>query len=389
MQIISEPDCNVFKLVALFPIGRSLENKRGLVQSVAAMMKKASQKKTNKLLHEYLDRYSIQIEIYSTPTHLTAQMHCHKKFIDCAIPILFEILFLAKFSMRHWLLVQRQTIDSIEQQMMQTDFWADKILSEHLLGAEHPLGYYSTPQDYSRIQLSDIETFYDQFVAKSKPEFFLAGDGVSLAKKLIQAESKKYDLSKMKQTKTKAIVNTIPKKLEKKVIGSSQASVRFGKIVERKSFADFQNLELINIFLGGYYMSELMKLLRIEMGLTYGVYSHLNHFPEFSVLNFGFELDKKNIPIAMDAIFKLFERLKKEEKIEIAVVAKEYYSQWSKNSEKSLQEIMYKARMFKLQYDYDAYTTWASGLENLPKTKTISIDSSIFDFTSYSKSIAY
>lgn len=387
--MIPEPGCNVFKLVALFPIGRSLENKRGLVQSVAAMMKKASQKKSNKLLHEYLDRYSIQIDIYSTPTHLTAQLHCHKNFIDFAIPIFFEILFLAKFSKRHWQLVQRQTMDSIEQQMMQTDFWADKMLSEYLLGHEHPLGYYSTPEDYNKIQFGEIETFYHQFVAKTKPEFFLAGDGINLAKKLIAEESKKYQLSKKNQTKAKSIVNVTPGKLEKKLNGSSQASVRFGKVVERKSFTDFQNLELINMFLGGYYMSELMKLLRIEMGLTYGVYSHLTHFPDFSILNFGFEIDKKNISRALEAIFKLFERLKKEKKIEIAEVAKEYYSQWSKNSEKSLQEIMYKARMFKLHYDYDNYVSWAQSLEKIPKTKTMIIDSSMFDFSTYSKSIAY
>lgn len=64
MKIISEPGCQVFKLVALFPIGRNLESKPALVQSVAAMMKKSTQKKTNKRLHECLDKYSIQIEIF-------------------------------------------------------------------------------------------------------------------------------------------------------------------------------------------------------------------------------------------------------------------------------------------------------------------------------------
>ena len=389
MQTIPEPGCHVFKLVAMFPIGRTLENKRGLVQSVASMMKKATQNKSSRILHEYLDRYSIQVEIYSTPTHITAQLHCHKKFIDKAIPVYFEILFQAKFLKANWQLVQRQTMDSIEQQMMQTDFWADKMLSEHLLGVEHPFGYYSTPQDYYHIQLDEIEAFYYQFVTKAKPEFFLAGDGIASAKKLIQDELKKYDLQKLKPSKTFEIENRTPDKLEKKVIGSSQASVRLGRVIKRNSFKDFQDLELANMFLGGYYMSELMKLLRIEKGLTYGVYSHLNHFPKFSVLNFGFETDKKNISIAFNAIFELFDRLKKEKKIEKTEVAKEYYSQWSKNSEKSLQEIMYKARMYKLQYDYDDYVSWTQSLENIPKSKTMTIDFSIFDFSTYSTSIAY
>ena len=89
MEIIAEPGCQVFKLVALFPIGRDVEPKRALVQSVAAMMKKATQKKTNKRLHEWLDKYSIQIEIFSTPIHFTAELYCHVKFLNHAIPVFF------------------------------------------------------------------------------------------------------------------------------------------------------------------------------------------------------------------------------------------------------------------------------------------------------------
>jgi predicted Zn-dependent peptidase len=389
MHIIAEPGCNVFKLVALFPIGRSCETKHGLVQSVAAMLKKATDKKTNKVLHEFLDRYSIQIEIYSTPTHLTAQMHCHKRFLEKAVPIFFEILFRAKFSYKNWQLAKRQTIDSIEQQMMQTDFWAEKMLTEHLLGEDHPYGYYSTPQNYYGIQIDEIKTFYHLYVSKIKPEFFIAGDDTNIAKKIIEGELKNYKLISKNTVKAPSIKNALPSKLEKRILGSSQASVRLGKVIEKKSFKDFQKLELLNMFLGGYYTSELMKLLRIELGLTYGVYSHLHHFPEFSVFYIGFEMDKKNVPVALEAITKLFERLSKENMIEISEAAKEYYSQWSKNSEKSLQEIMYKARMYKLQYDYEEYESWTKGLENFRKSKTISIDSSIFDFSTYSKSIAY
>ena len=208
-------------------------------------------------------------------------------------------------------------------------------------------------------------------------------------KLLIGSSNKVTAKPERKPIKTIVIENRTPDKLEKKIIGSSQASVRLGKVIKRNSFKDFQDIELANMFLGGYYMSELMKLLRIEKGLTYGVYSHLNHFPKFSVLNFGFETDKKNISIAFNAIFELFDRLKKEKKIEKTEVAREYYSQWSKNSEKSLQEIMYKARMYKLQYDYDDYVSWAQSLENIPKSKTMTIDSSIFDFSTYTTSTAY
>jgi predicted Zn-dependent peptidase len=389
MQIISEPGCQVFKLVALFPIGRNLESKRALVQSVAAMMKKSTQKKTNKRLHEWLDKYSIQIEIFSTPTHFTAELYCHIQFLNQAIPIFFEILFQAKFIKTQWHIVRDQTMSFIEQQMKQTDFWADKLLSEHLLGKQHPLGYYSCPKDYTHINLEDIEHFYKEFLQTCKPQFFLAGDNTADALKLVNIELKNYRFSIRTKRKSISIEQNLPQMIERKLTATAQASVRLGQLFERKSFQDFQNLELLNIFLGGHYMSELMKLLRVELGLTYGVYSNLNHFPGYSVFYIGFETDKKNVAVALDAISNLFIRLKKEMKLKIAESAKEYYSQWSKNGERSLQEIMYALRMKKLGYPYLDYVTWVNSLENLPKSASISIKSTIFDFSKYSKTVVY
>jgi len=389
MHIIAEPGSQVFKLIALFPVGRDIESKRALVQSMAAMMKKSTQKKSNKRLHEWLDRYSIQVEIYSTPTHFTAELYCHVSFLNQAIPIFFEILFQSQFTNTQWRIVRDQTMSFIEQQMKQTDFWADKLLSEHLLGNQNPLGYYSHPEDYANIKLLDIQNFYSEHIAKRAPLFFLAGDHTDVAAQLINLEKKNYKLLTTNRERVSTFTSSPPRKIEKKMSGSAQASIRLGQIFQRNSFLDFQNLELINMFLGGYYMSELMKILRIELGLTYGVYSYLNHFPDYSVFYIGFETDRKNIPSALEAISKLFLRLKKEMKIKIAESAKEYYSQWSKNGERSLQEIMYAVRMQKLGYNYTEYVAWGSSLENLPVDKTISIEYPIFDFSKYSKSIVY
>lgn len=389
MQILAEPGCEVFKLVALYPVGRSLESKRGLVQSVGSMLKKATEQKSNKVLHEYLDRYAIQIEVYSTPTHLTAQLHCHANFVDKAIPIFFEIMNCAQFSGKYWSLVRRQIVDSIEQQMMQTDFWADKLLSEYLLGSEHPYGYYSQPEDYAKIKVSDIESFYRKFISKKKPQLFLAGDNTHIAKKILIENLSNYDLSAGDIFTKIGLPPIAPHTIEKKVAISTQASVRMGKVISRASMQDFQEIELFNMYLGGYYMSELMKLLRIELSLTYGVYSYVHHFPEVSVLFIGFETDKKNVPTALKAISELFERLYNEKNINMHDAAREYYSQWSKNSEKSLQAIMYSVKMSKLKLNIHTYLEWVKGLENAKNLKKTMVNNTLLDFSTYSKSIVY
>jgi hypothetical protein len=45
--------------------------------------------------------------------------------------------------------------------------------------------------------------------------------------------------------------------------------------------------------------------------------------------------------------------------------------------------------MKKLGYPYLDYVTWVNSLENLPKSASISIKSTIFDFSKYSKTVVY
>lgn len=389
MHILSESGCQVFKIVAVFPIGRSLELKRALVQSTVGMIKKSTLSKSNKILHEYLDRYSIQLDIYSTPTHIQAQVHCQVGFIPQAISIFLEVLFQAQFEDKYWKIVRQQTMDSIAQQMNQTDFWADKLLSEHVFGEHHPYGYYSEPQDYMQITLNEIKKFYNEFIQYTKPNFFIAGDATSSAKKILLSELKKYSFRKIKHTAKPDITTARGGTIEKKIRGASQASIRLGCVLNRNSISDFQKLELISTFLGGYYSSELMKLLRINLGFTYGVYTYIQHLPEVSVLYISYETDKKNIEPSLNAISRLFKRLKKEKRIQIQEAAMEYYSQWSKNEELSLNAIMYAIRMHKLGYDYSEFLHWASHLDSVQNNFCISVESPIFDFDSYSKTIVY
>jgi hypothetical protein len=202
-------------------------------------------------LHEWLDKYSIQIEIFSTPTHFTAELYCHVKFLNQAIPVFFEILFLAKFTNTQWRIVRDQTMSFIEQQMKQTDFWADKLLSEHLLGKQHSLGYYSQPLDYTLINLEDIRLFYSEFIQTCKPRFFLAGDNTEAVSKLVSIELKNYHFSNTVKRKSISIKPNLAQMIEKKMSGTAQASVRLGQIFERKSFLGLSETRTAQYFSWG------------------------------------------------------------------------------------------------------------------------------------------
>jgi zinc protease len=387
MHSIAEPNSQVVKLVAIFDVGRHCESQRGLTSSVANMMKKATQNKSNLKLQEYIDRYAINIDIYSSPLYFTAEMHCHIRFINEAVSIFFEILFEAKFTEEIWSVVRNQTKESISQQENQTDFWADKLLSEYTLGKQNPLGYYSEIQDYDSISVDTISKFYSEFIQTRMPELFLAGDINKDTEQWIEKSISTYPLTKTKLDYNPEFPKSKPIILKKKIEGSSQSSIRLGKLIPRNSFQDFIELELYNTMLGGYYTSQLMGELRIKNGYTYGVYSHMIHFPKFSFLQISFETDSDEIKPSILAIKNLFSRLEKEDKTELIEARKQYYSQWSKNAERSLQEIMYKIKLYKLGYRYEDYSQLVENYTSDLPFDFSQFKSDIYHFESYNQSI--
>ena len=67
----------------------------------------------------------------------------------------------------------------------------------------------------------------------------------------------------------------------------------------------------------------------------------------------------------------------------------QYRSQYSRNSEKALTEILYQVRLTRLGYDYSEYQKFMLGSDSTILNKMDNLQGRIFDFGQYNKSIAY
>jgi zinc protease len=88
------------------------------------------------------------------------------------------------------------------------------------------------------------------------------------------------------QAVSKPVESVETKKVIAKKEGSVQASLRMGKMSITRADNDYAGFLLLNHILGGYFGSRLMKNIREEKGLTYGIYSSLSpnlHHSSFSI----------------------------------------------------------------------------------------------------------
>ncbi len=73
----------------------------------------------------------------------------------------------------------------------------------------------------------------------------------------------------------------IPQNIELNLLvqkpGTSQNSIRLGKLLPARNHNDFFKINLLNLILGGYFGSRLMANIREDKGYTYGIGSGVNN----------------------------------------------------------------------------------------------------------------
>jgi hypothetical protein len=119
------------------------------------------------------------------------------------------------------------------------------------------------------------------------------------------------------------------------------------------------------------------------------VHSHCVHHAHISILHIGFDTDSKNVDISLKKINDLFKRLNSKNNLNLSDAINQYRSQYSRNSEKALTEILYQVRLARLGYNYLEYQKFMLGSDSTILNKMDYIQGRIFDFDQYNKSIAY
>ncbi len=103
-------------------------------------------------------------------------------------------------------------------------------------------------------------------------------------------------------------VNHLEKATEKRIHiekpDAVQTSIMIGSPVINKRHADYPGLKFLNVILGGYFGSRLMKNLREDKGYTYGITSFVSSFNLSGYKLISAEVSKKSTQKAVDEIYR-------------------------------------------------------------------------------------
>ncbi|MDW3195928.1 MAG: pitrilysin family protein [Cytophagales bacterium] len=261
------------------------------------------------------------LEIVPSTDWVIFRLHTLTKFFEPALRLLFDLIREASFPPDRFEKLSQLREQNIRTQLAKNTQFANLTMGEQLFGKVHPYGRNLMPEMATKVPLDQVKEFYNKQLFH-EPKIMLVGDFEAylplvneLARQMPGSKAETLTFSPDPGDKT----------LEIERGGSTQASIRIAATCINKSHEDIHGYTMVHMLLGGYFGSRLMKNLREEKGLTYGIYSQIAHQGNASYWVIGSEVKKDDVQLAVSEIEKEIEGLhEKEPSMEELAIVKNY-----------------------------------------------------------------
>lgn len=290
----------VSKIEVILQAGKWFDTKIGISHFTSQMLEKGTNNKSSAELAKVFDRYGAHLEVNSGSDFVSVALYSLNRNLEFVLPVFFEVLTEPSFPEDEFTLFKEIYLQNLKVSNEKTNVLASKAIRRNVFGKAHPYGSSIEENDVNDLSQNDLKIFHGKLFRVSEV-FIVTSSDKNFVNKIV---SPFLSLKKKNSSVTHEDSLTTPfaQKIEKP--GNVQASIRLAKKTINRDHADYFGLLLVNHILGGYFGSRLMKNIREEKGLTYGIYSSLNSMKFGSLLSIGADVNKENISQTIDEIKK-------------------------------------------------------------------------------------
>ena len=299
---------DVVKVELIFRAGRWYETKWGAAYFTAHLLSKGSARKSSFEIAQLFDLYGAHLEVSPGLDYVSVSLYSLTKNIQPVLALLKEILLEPSFPEKELEQTVNIYTQNLKVNLEKTSFVASKLFRSTLFGENHPYGKELEEKDVKSLSRQDLVGFYSNFKDFT---VFVSGKVDGGAENFINTTFS--ELPKNNQTNRLISQQSIePTHQEIDKEGSVQASIRLGIQSILRTHPDYSKLVFASHILGGYFGSRLMKNIREEKGLTYGIYASIQALKHAAYFAIGADVNKENIGITFDEIRKELKRLRTE-----------------------------------------------------------------------------
>ena len=299
----------VTKLDVYFPAGIKQQQNLCVAAATNALIQEGSKKYSAAELADKFDFYGAFIQNSCGIQEASYSLFTLNKHFKNSVILLQEMLYNASFPEEETQIYQRGQKQRLQISLQKNSVLARQAFYKSLFGKKHLLGMFAEPSDYDALSGEQIAEFYQQSYHSNLPVLMLSGKvDDAILKNLEDAFSHLSGaVAQPPENLSAEPIRARYELIEK--TDSLQAAIRIGKTTISRNHPDYRGLQLVNLILGGYFGSRLMKNIREEKGLTYGIHSSVEAHNGVGVFSIATEVNNKDHAVAVEEIQKELDRM--------------------------------------------------------------------------------
>jgi zinc protease len=300
---------DVIKIELIVKAGRWIENAWGASHFTSNLLLKGTEQKSSFQIAQTFDFYGAHVEISPGLDVVSVSLYTLTKNLAPTLALLLEVFTLSVFPEKELEQSKNIYLQQLKVNNEKTSFQASKLIRKNLFGESHPYGKELEEKEVTPLSHHHLHYHYETFF---KDLFIIVSGKVSdQDQKSIADTFSSLPVQPVPQKDWHTEVSLPFRQIADKE-GSVQSSIRIGKRFIGRNHPDYYDVLLLNHILGGYFGSRLMKNIREDKGLSYGIYSSVNTLRNDSYVVIGSDVSKMNLGLAFDEIRKELTRLRVE-----------------------------------------------------------------------------
>ncbi|GAA4463898.1 pitrilysin family protein [Nibrella saemangeumensis] len=305
LYVISVDQQPVLRLECNFEAGSWYETQPNTSFFALKMLAEGTASRSSADISEYFDRYGAFLELNSGHDRASLVVYCLTKHLPAILPMVREMLTEPTFPEKEFNDLRNITVQNLRVNLEKNSYLAGVLFREQVFGSTHPYGRSQELTDIEGLAIEPVIYFYKRTIRHRPFRILLAGQAgipeISLVNEILGQLP-------IEPAGTPAVLVSAGDSLNQSTFldkpASVQSSIRLGRKLFTRQHPDYYNMLVTNEVLGGYFGSRLMKNIREEKGLTYGIWSSVAAFRHEGYFLIGTDVKKEFTQLTLDEIWK-------------------------------------------------------------------------------------
>ncbi len=308
---IPADDSEITRIDVIFPSGRRNETRKGQSRLCIKTVTEGSKNMSGDNFNEKMDFHGAVCQSSAGMDYTSFSLIAMKQHLPALLPIWLEMILNPVFPAKNIGQKKNLAAEQLKRELAKNSVVAYRELTAHIFGKDHPYGYNTEPKHYQALNSEHLLDFYNANISIAQASFIISGN---IPKKLDDSLEKFCKKSESQASISKPILKNNYSIIDREIEGlqDNQYTLRFGRRLFEFDHDDSRHFQLLNLVLGGYFGSRLIKNLREEKGFCYHIDSTVDTMKDDGYFSISADINPENVQATQSEIIKEINILRSE-----------------------------------------------------------------------------